>query len=778
MSKGRNSIRPDAATPVSLFCENALRVLSARDLQRDADGQVIEAPEDLFWRVAHVVAAAEEGYGASTEAIAEIEQAFFDLMFERRFMPNSPTLMNAGRAMGMLSACFVLPVEDSIDGIFSSIRHAAMIQKAGGGTGFDFSRLRPAGSLVASSGGRSSGPVSFIGVFSRATDAIQQGAFRRGANMGILRIDHPDILEFIRVKDDLTKLTNFNLSVGVPDAFMEALRTDPDCPHEVRDPHLGEVFPLTDGDRPDDVVTARALFDLVVDRAWRTGEPGLVFLDAINRNNPVPALGAICATNPCGEQPLLPYESCNLGSVNLSALVHEGQLDEDAYRTTIRLAVRFLDNVVDVNELPLPELIAANRGNRKIGLGVMGFADALFALGIPYDSVQGLEFCRRVMSILEEESHAESERLAGERGTFPNWDGSVWDSVHQRPMRNATTTTVAPTGTISIIAGCSGGIEPVFSLAFIRHVLEGQTLTDVNPIFRQRAEELGLASSDLLDRLTATGSIRDFEEFPEDVRRVFVCARDIRPDWHVRMQAAAQEHIDSAVSKTVNFPEGATRKEVAAIFNNAWSQGVKGVTVYRDGSRKGQPMALAGSAEPAIPAPAPVPISTPEIMPCVRVRQRTPFGNLHAKISVDPAANRELEVFAQLGKAGDLASSDLEAICRLLSLFLRMGGTLDQAADQLRGIGSSLSVTTKEGRILSLGDGLARALDRYLDAKRQFGLKALLLGEADTSSVPASRHDHSADSDTRYRVKCPECDGELIFEEGCASCHSCGFSQC
>ncbi|MHC4472558.1 MAG: adenosylcobalamin-dependent ribonucleoside-diphosphate reductase, partial [Planctomycetota bacterium] len=586
------------------------------------------------------------------------------------------------------------------------------------------------------------------------------------------------VLDFIRAKDDITKLTNFNLSVAVPDEFMVALREEPHRPHRILHPRTGEVSPLPDPERPGEVYTVGRLFDLIVDRAHHSGEPGVVFIDQVNRSNPLPHLGPIEATNPCGEQPLQPYESCNLGSVNLARFVRDGEFDEAAYGEMVRLGVRFLDNVVDVNRLPLPELEEANLGSRKIGLGVMGFADALFLLGIPYDSPEAVGFCHRVMGILEEESHAASEALAGERGTFPRWEGSVWDTEHHRPMRNATTTTVAPTGTISIIAGCSGGIEPVFSPAFFRNVLDGDRLVEVNPAFLAVARERGFATDYVLEQVATEGTVQGVPNVPGDVKRVFVSARDVKPEWHLRMQAAAQAHVDAAVSKTVNFPADATREEVRDIYLEAHRLGLKGITVYRDGSRAGQPMALKEDGAALVSVEAATPVKLPEILPCVRVRQKTPFGNLHAKISVDPRSERELEVFAQLGKAGDLASSDLEAICRLLSMFLRVGGSLDAVVEQLEGIGSSLSVPSKEGRILSLGDGLAKALGKYLRAKAAFGLTPLLLGEADLASLSL---DNDAAPDGKapgYRLKCPECEGELVFEEGCAKCHACGFSQC
>jgi ribonucleoside-diphosphate reductase alpha chain len=575
--------------------ENARRVLNSRYLKKDADGSIVETPEDLFDRVALAVASAELSFsGGTEEAVRRWSGTFYDLMAERKFLPNSPTLMNAGRELSMLSACFVLPVEDSIEGIFDAIKHAAIIQKAGGGTGFDFSRLRPAGDYIRTSGGTSSGPISFMRVFSHATEAIQQGAFRRGANMGILRVDHPDILLFIGAKADLAELTNYNISLAVPDRFMEDVLANPGREHEVLNPRTGERKLLVRKEGGG-AWTVGEVFERIVDEAWRTGEPGIIFIDRVNEANPTPALGRIEATNPCGEQPLLPYESCNLGSLNLSAFIEEAgsppRFDEDGFARAIRTAVRFLDDVVEVNRFPLKEIDAISRGNRKIGLGLMGLADALFILGIPYDSEEGVRFGERCMEVLEKVSHDASEELASERGPFPSWAGSIWEKRGRR-LRNACTTTIAPTGTISIIADCSAGIEPAYALVFWRNILEGQRLLEVNRHFLRVARDGGFHSPGLLERIAREGSIAGIGEIPPEVRRVFVCARDVAPDWHIRMQAAHQRHCDSGIAKTINFPAGASRDTVRRIFIEAYRQGVKGVTVYRDRSREEQPMAL------------------------------------------------------------------------------------------------------------------------------------------------------------------------------------------
>jgi ribonucleoside-diphosphate reductase alpha chain len=826
--------------------ENCLRVLRARYLKKNEAGEVIETPAEMFRRVARTMADPEAQYGDGS-GVAEWENRFYDLMVSGRFMPNSPTLMNAGREMGMLSACFVLPVRDSINEIFDSIKHTALIQKAGGGTGFAFDELRPTGDFIRSSGGTTSGPISFWRAFSEATNAIQQGAFRRGANMGMMYVNHPDILKFLHAKEDLSQFTNYNISVKVTDEWMERFLADPNGPHIVRNPRSGREYvipkdlsiwdydirsliPVRRGQggelrvaevdeaetqNENDAVarssslpecyTSQDIWEILVRNAHRTGEPGVVFIDRINEHNPTPHVGRIEATNPCGEQPLLPYEACNLGSINLGCFINDpctknASVDWDGLRAAVHESVRFLDNVIDANNYPLPEIEAVCKANRKIGLGVMGFADALYKLGIRYSSDEGVEWGDRFMQFLNDEAHNYSEQLANERGCFPNWAGSIWDTLHHRPMRNSATTTVAPTGTISIIAGCSGGIEPLFSLAFYRNVLKGQDKTgtpmiEVNPIFESVAKERGFLSEGLMDQVATDGTLAGIDGIPDDVKHVYVCAHDITPEWHVKMQAAFQRHCDASISKTINFPHEATKEDVDRIYRMAFELDCKGITVYRDRCREEQPMALkqeqakeesktvdqpaeaAAEAAPADTAPADTapadvavpaevapmaqtpsedelkkeirmhsigvgdiePRDIPEIVSGLRLRQMTPFGNMHVKITVDPKTGRELEVFAQLGKGGDLANSDLEAICRLTSLWLRAGGSLKHIIRQMKDIGSSLQVPTKEGKIKSLGDGLAHALQKYAKAKDRFGLRGLLLGEYDLNDMDKPR---------------------------------------
>ena len=800
--------------------ENAITVLRRRYLKKDHEtGDVIETPHQLFWRVASHIARTEIEYNdGKAERALLVAREFYELMARRQFMPNSPCLMNAGREMGMLSACFVIPVEDSIEGIFEAIKATALIQKAGGGTGFSFSRLRPQGDLVRSSGGTTEGPLSFMQVFSKATDAIQQGAFRRGANMGILRVDHPDVVSFVRIKDDRTKLTNYNISVAITDKFIEQMRDDPQAVHEVQNPRTLKWDKLPkrdDSGRPNgEFWTVGELWELIVDHAHESGEPGVVFIDRINKNNRIKNVGLIEATNPCGEQPLHPYDSCNLGSVNLGVLVKEEKgkpvFDWEQYKSVISIATRFLDDVIEANRYPLREIDNMSKTTRRIGLGVMGFADALYKLGIPYNSEEGLEFGEEVMRVLNDSSHTASEMLADERGVFPAWEGSDWEKEGRR-VRNACTTTVAPTGTISIISNCSGGIEPMFSLAFYRQVMKDvdgnpTIMREVNYVFEEKAREDGIFTDEMVDQIITEGTLQHCDEISDELKRVFVTAHDISPHWHMKMQSAFQRHCDSSISKTINFPQEATVDDVREIYELAIDEGVKGVTVYRDGCREMQPMSLKNDEKKKEEIAARrkleetamltridtdgelllAPIKLPEIMSCLRIRQMTPFGNMHVKVSVDPVTGREREVFAQLGKGGDVANSDLEAICRILSLWLRSNGSLELAVKQLDGIGSSLTVPTKDGRIMSLADGLARALRRYMEAKQKSGLRALLLGESGESSsgkaidetkgrVSSPRQQKNA---SQYKLKCPSCSATLAVEEGCVKCYSCGFSQC
>lgn len=558
--------------------KNALQVLEKRYLAKDAEGNHTEDVAGLFRRVAAAVAAADRNYdeNADTAALAD---SFYELMTSLRFLPNSPTLMNAGRPLGQLSACFVLPVEDSMEAIFETVKNAALIHKSGGGTGFSFSRLRQNGAPVNSTGGVASGPVSFMRVFNMATEAVKQGGTRRGANMGILRVDHPDILEFIDCKKVNGDITNFNISVGITEAFMQAVEENRD--YDLIDPQTR---------RPVGKRSARELFEKIVDAAWRNGEPGIIFLDRLNRDNVVPSQGEIESTNPCGEQPLLPYESCNLGSINLVKMLAktpEGYaVDYGLLRDTVRQAIHFLDNVIDVNNYPLEQIGAVTRATRKIGLGVMGFADMLLYLGVPYNSDEGVALAEKLMAFINAEGHAASTALAAQRGAFPLFAESIYKDGDL--LRNGTVTTIAPTGTLSMIGGCSSGVEPVFAYVYIRNIMDGTEMLEVNPVLREKLQERGLYSDALMRKIAKEGTIAHIAEIPEDIRRVFVCAHDVSPVYHTRMQAAFQRHTDNAVSKTVNFPHSATREEVAEVYMLAYKMGCKGVTIYRDGSRDSQ----------------------------------------------------------------------------------------------------------------------------------------------------------------------------------------------
>ncbi|MEM1884575.1 MAG: vitamin B12-dependent ribonucleotide reductase [Candidatus Jordarchaeales archaeon] len=555
---------------------NAVRVLEKRYLLKDEKGRVIETPSEMFQRVARSVAVADKKYGGDVD---ETARRFYRAMVNLEFLPNSPTLMNAGTDIGQLSACFVIPVEDSIEGIFDALKYMALIHKSGGGTGFSFSRLRPKGDVVKSTGGVASGPVSFMRIFDVATEVIKQGGRRRGANMGILRVDHPDIMEFVTAKSEEGVLSNFNISVGVTDEFMEKVERDEE--YDLINPRNGEVVRT---------VRARDVFELIVANAWKTGDPGLIFLDEINRKNPTPSLGVIEATNPCGEVPLLPYESCNLGSVNLSRMVSKGDVDWERLSETVRLGVHFLDNVIDVNNYPLPQIETMTKANRKIGLGVMGFAEMLIQLEIPYDSKEALEMARKVMRFISEEARRKSVELGEERGSFPNFEKSVWAKSYSS-MRNATVTSIAPTGTISIIAGTSSGIELLFAVAFVRNVI-GTRLIEVNHLFEKIARERGFYSRELMLRIAKAGTLQNVDGVPDDVKRLFVTALDVTPEWHVRMQAAFQEYVDNAVSKTVNLPHEATLEDVRKIFILAYKLKCKGITVYRYGSKREQVLYL------------------------------------------------------------------------------------------------------------------------------------------------------------------------------------------
>ena len=724
--------------------ENAVTVLERRYLKKDADGNPIETPWHMFRRVAAAVAGAEKAYGGE-DAVKEMTEVFYDMMTEMRFLPNSPTLMNAGRELGQLAACFVLPVEDSMEGIFDALKNAALIHKSGGGTGFSFSRLRPKESRVGSTGGVASGPVSFMRIFNTATEQVKQGGTRRGANMAIMRVDHPDILEFIECKKNHTELNNFNISVAVTDHFMEAVKND-------------ETYDLINpnGNQKTGELNARDVYTLLVENAWDSGDPGIVFIDRINRDNPTPAIGEIESTNPCGEQPLLPMEACNLGSINLAKFVTKGEngveLDYDALSKTVHHSVRFLDNIIDVACYPLPEITELVRGNRKIGLGVMGFADLLFHLGIGYNTPKALETAATVMQFVQKTAHDASRALAQERGTFKNFDKSIFIGQKGQEYRNATTTTIAPTGTLSIIANCSSGIEPLFALSFVRNVMDNDKLLEVNPIFEKVAKERGFYSKDLMSRIAEAGTIAHMDEVPDDVKKVFVTAHDITPEWHVKMQGVFQEQTDNAVSKTVNLPRDATIEDVRKVYDLAFELGCKGVTTYRDGSKANQVLSVgkAQNAEETLQAAVK---SRPEVLPGFTHRIKTGMGMLY--VTVTEYNGRPFEVFATIGKSGRSTTAKTEAIGRLVSLALRSGIDVKRIVTQLKGIGGEHPVFQQDGMVLSIPDAISRVLERHY-------LK---------DSVKMGGNSLAGNS-------CPECGGQVSFEEGCVKCHGCGFTKC
>lgn len=741
-----------------MLSKNALTVLEKRYLRKDEEGRLIEDPDGMFRRVANAIAEAEYGYGATPSFVEGLAGEFYELMRNLEFLPNSPTLMNAGRELGQLSACFVLPIDDSMESIFEAIKQTALIHKSGGGTGFSFSRLRPADDCVRSTNGVSSGPISFMEVFNSATEAIKQGGTRRGANMGCLRVDHPNILDFITCKQNTAKLNNFNISVLVTEKFMEAAAKGEEF--DLISPRTGQVVKR---------LNAAKVFDLIVNMAWRNGEPGIIFIDRVNRDNPTPHLGEIESTNPCGEQPLLPYESCNLGSINLAKMVKENdgrvEIDFDRLRRTVRLAVRFLDNVIDVNRYPLEQIAEITRGNRKIGLGVMGFADMLLQLGIPYDSEEGISIAEQVMSFISNEGKKMSSELASERGVFPNFKGSIYDRPDGMEVRNATVTTIAPTGTLSIIASCSSGIEPLFAISYIKRVMDGTELVEVNPYFERVAREHGFYSEELMRKIAERGGVRGMAEVPEDVQRVFATALDIAPDWHVKMQAAFQRFTDNAVSKTVNFPENATPEDVRRVYQLAYTEGCKGCTIYRYGSRESQVLNVAGKdnkastqTESAVRGPRPRPTKTHG----TTERINTGCGTMYVTINEDDQGL--CEVFIAMGKTGGCNASQLEALGRLISLSLRAGVDPKSIHKHLRGIRCHSPAWGNGGSILSCADAIGIAIEHYLQ-ERATGV------ETDEISKPTSKLDTLVGA-------CPDCGSAVEHESGCVVCRFCGFSRC
>jgi len=755
------------------WTQPALRLLRERYLLRDGD-HIRETPEEMCRRVARAIARAEERWGRSSDEISHTAEEFEAAMLRLLFLPNSPTLMNAGREPPLqYSGCYVLPVEDSLESIFEALKRAALIHKSGGGTGFSFSRLRARGSRVESTGGRASGPVSFMRVFDAATEVVKQGGVRRGANMGVLQVDHPDILEFIDSKL-VDGLTNFNISVAITDAFMATLARGGSYP--LVDPHTGPTGRSLD---------AEDVFLRIARAAWMSGDPGVLFIDRVNASpaNPTPGLGRIEATNPCGEQPLLPNEPCNLGSVNLSRLVGRSrrrgrdrpQIDWDSLERVVRLAVRFLDDVIEVNPYPLPELATMAQANRRIGLGVMGWADLLIQMGIPYDSDEAVALAERVMSFIQQIGHSESEKLASERGPFPNWPTSIYKSGP--PLRNSTVTTIAPTGSISIIAGCSPGIEPIFGIAY-SHMAGDRQLTFVNPYFEEVARARGFYSDQLVRKVLSRGTLQGLDGIPDDIQRLFATAHEISPQWHVRMQAAFQRHTDNGVSKTVNLPRHATPEEIADLFRLAYQLGCLGLTVFREGSARGQVLRKGISAAEELEGATVPTISDgmrprPRVVRGVTYREETPLGTAFITVNRDDA-DEPFEVFLNVGKAGSDTAAVSEAIGRLISMALRLPSSLSpksrlmEVADQLSGIGGGHALRFGRTLVRSLPDALARVLSEYLEE-----------GAAPSREAPTPTGGEAEGIVGPVGDLCPECgEAALISEGGCRRCYACGFSEC
>ena len=807
-------VKTKSVVPGLEITANSYEVLKRRYLSKDRDGKTVETPVEMFWRVSRNLAEAEVREDPMCDP-TPIANEYFQMLATLEFLPNSPTLMNAGRELQQLSACFVLPVPDDMEGIFESAKHTALIHKSGGGTGFAFSRLRPENDVVGSTGGIASGPVSFIKIFDTATDVVKQGGTRRGANMGILNVTHPDILKFIHAKDDDKSLQNFNISVALTEDFMKAVIAGTD--YDLLNPR---------SKKPVGKMSAKRVFDELVNSAWKTGDPGIIFIDRINATHTTPHISPIEATNPCGEQPLMPYESCNLGSVNLAKMVEANdpeRLDWQRLEKTIFTAVRFLDNVVTMNKYPVAEIERITKGTRKIGLGVMGWADLLLMLGVSYDSDEAVTLAEKVAKFIQDAANEASMALAEERGEFPFWHGSVYDRPGGPLLRNSTRTTIAPTGTISIIAGCSSGIEPLFAVSYVRNVMDNTKLVEVNPHFEELARHEGFYSPELMERIAEHGTCRGIPEVPQWVQRLFATSHDIAPEWHVRMQAAWQKYCDNAVSKTVNLPNAAAAEDVRTVYTLAYETGCKGVTIYRDGSKgtqvlstgqtekareKGKEQAPEAKAAPPAQAPAPkaqppaaqqsvikqaeeiasgpVPLrprERPATVSGVTHRVRTGNGTMYITVNSDESG-KPFEVFSALGKGGSDDAAYLEAISRLLSLALRAGVDIESIVKQLRGI--TCNPTWDNGvMVRSAPDAVALALSRHIDAsgkpptpKESFNERTMEGAQLGLFIPPQAAKAKAKPPEGVNLGSCPECGSALAFQEGCLTCHSCGFNKC
>ena len=759
--------------------DNAKVVLDRRYLSKDREGNILEDADGLFRRVALNLSQADLIYGASEETRQATEDEFYEVMRRLEVLPNSPTLMNAGRELQQLSACFVLPVHDSLESIFDEVKQTALIHKSGGGTGFSFSNLRPEGDVVGSTGGVASGPVSFIRAFDTATDVVKQGGTRRGANMGILNVNHPDILKFIQAKEDGRHLNNFNISVSVTEEFMQKAQAAED--YDLVNPRTGKVTGQ---------LNAKYVFDLIAEMAWKTGDPGLVFMDRINRDNPNPQLGKIESTNPCGEQPLLPYESCNLASINVARMVRytgdDVAIDWERLDRMVQVTVHMLDNVIDMNKYPIPEIEEMSKKTRRIGLGVMGFADLLIQLGIRYDSEDALQIADDVMGRIQRETHQASAALAEKRGPFPAWEGSIYSrqgpAEEGQPMRNSAPTTTAPTGTISIIAGASSGIEPLFALSYVRNVMDNTRLVEANPYFEAVAKQEGFYSKELVEQLVEKGSVETLD-VPQWVKDIFRTSHDINPEWHVRMQGAVQRHTDNSVSKTINFPHDASVDDVAQAYMLAYQLDCKGITVYRDGSKAGQVLSTGESlsdasslgdvlVEAAEPSGYLTPRGRPRTTQGITERVRTGHGNMYVTINFNEES-KPFELFGTLGKSGGCDSAQLEAISRLVSLALRSGVDPRHIIEQLRGI-TCCPAWDSGTLVRSSPDAVALALERHVTAEA---------GERTQPSPGAvqmellSRAGSNGNGHTPAK-KCPDCNTPIVYQEGCLMCVACGWNKC
>ena len=766
--------------------KTALKVLESRYLQRDVNNKIIETPEGMFERVAKNIASAELNY--NKERFQEAFERFYNLMISLNFLPNSPTLMNAGLPLQQLSACFVLPIEDSMDSIFETLKYTAIIHKSGGGTGFSFSRLRPKNDIVQKTGGVASGPISFMKVYDSATDIIKQGGKRRGANMGILNVDHPDILDFITAKDKEGILSNFNISVAATDKFINAVKNNKE--YELINPRSNEIVGK---------LNANEVFEKIIYQAWKNGEPGMIFIDVINKYNPTPNVGQIESTNPCGEQPLLPYESCNLGSINLSNMVIDGKIDWDLLESTTKDAVWFLDNVIDMNKFPIKEIEKKTRGNRKIGLGIMGWADMLIKLNIKYNSDEAIKLAEKVMKFINDKGIEKSIELAEERGVFPNWKGSIWEKKNIK-LRNATITTIAPTGTISIIAGVSSGIEPLFALGYIRKISLGEFI-EVHPLFEKIAKKRGFYSEELISEVIKEGTLKNIEEVPDDIKNIFITTMDVDTEWHIKMQAAFQKYVHNAVSKTINMPSTATVEDVKKAYLFAYDLGCKGITVYRDKSRDEQVLnrgvsekekKIEEKVEKKIELALREPRKRPSYTHGVTIKVKTGCGNMYVTINEDEEGL--CEVFAQLGKSGGCAASQTEAIARLVSLSLRSNIDVYSIIKELRGIRCPSPFRMREGWVLSCPDAIGIALETYMKEfkrgeKNIKGIKDIKLKISNDSVdefiktskelKAKSKNDNGfSQIEDNSPSTCPECGSTMIYAEGCSICPVCGYSKC